>query len=62
MSPRYVRARPSRRDELVAGLVAGALATGVGLVSFYLTRLLLSRRALEELEVVSGEAAEGGAR
>jgi hypothetical protein len=43
MRRRYVRGEPGRRETLAAAFVSGALGVGVGLVAFYLARLLLSR-------------------
>lgn len=44
---RWIRVRPDRGENLRAALAAGALAAGVGVVSFYLTRLLLAREPLQ---------------
>jgi len=46
MRTRYVRNEPDRRENLAAALVSGAVAAGVGIVTFYFARLLLSREAL----------------
>lgn len=46
MRRRYVRTEPGRKENLAAAVVSGALATGVGLVAFYLVRLLLARDAV----------------
>ena len=43
MSPRYARKRLERGDDLAAALVSTALAAGVGLVTFYLMRLIIAR-------------------
>ncbi len=52
---RYFRRKKTGTGENIrAGLVAGALATMVAGVSFYLVRIFLSREALEP---VRGEAA-----
>lgn len=48
MSPRWLRIRPTRRDDAMAGIVAGAVAAGAGLVTFYFARLLLARAPLED--------------
>lgn len=47
MSARWIRVPPGRREEAGAWLAAGLAAAGVGVVTFYLTRLLLSREPLE---------------
>ena len=52
MSPRYLRLPTDRRTDLQAALVSGALGTAVGLVAFYLVRLLVAR------EPVRGPRAE----
>ncbi|HSH74576.1 MAG TPA: hypothetical protein VLA09_02640 [Longimicrobiales bacterium] len=43
MSPRYVRNRPERGDDLAAALVSAALAASVGLITFYFARLVIAR-------------------
>jgi hypothetical protein len=48
VSPRYARGRVERRDDAAAGLVSAALGIGVGLVAFYVLRLMLSREPLED--------------
>ncbi len=40
---RYVRRRLSRGDGLAAAAVSLAVAAGVGVVTFYVTRIFLSR-------------------
>lgn len=44
---RWIRVRPKGRESLGASLVAGVAAAGVGVATFYLTRLLLAREPLE---------------
>lgn len=46
MRRRYVRVPPEKKDTVVAALVSGAVAACVGAVTFYLTRMLLSREEL----------------
>lgn len=53
---RYVRRRTGRREDVTAALTSGILAAGVGLVSFYLTRLFLSREAVPSVEGRETEA------
>jgi hypothetical protein len=53
MTRYYRRKKTGAGEDIRAGLVAGALATMVAGVSFYLVRIFLSREALEPLE---GEA------
>lgn len=48
MTERWIRVRPSTGDTVAAGVVAGALAAGVGLVTFYVLRTLLAREPLDE--------------
>lgn len=43
MSGPWIRVPAEPRHDVAAGLVAGALAAGVGLVTFYLVRTLLAR-------------------
>ena len=59
MSPRYLRVPPTRRNEVTAALIAGALAAAVGLVTFYVSRLLLSRSPLAEPDTDPGMNPEG---
>ena len=47
MSPRYIRTPLRREHEVAAALLSGALAAGVGVVTFYLVRLVLSREPLD---------------
>lgn len=44
---RWIRVPPGRRDNLGAALAAGALAAGVGVLTFYVTRLFLAREPLD---------------
>ena len=46
MRHRYVRREPERRETLVAALVSGVVAAGVGVATFYLARLVLARDAM----------------
>jgi hypothetical protein len=67
MSRYYRRSEPEPGDNLRAGLLAGVLAGGVAVVSFYLTRLFLTREPLEPLVSDGGpekpaEADEGSER
>lgn len=48
MKRRFVRRQPEVRDTVGAALVSGAVAVGVGLVSFYFVRLLLAREEVGE--------------
>jgi len=43
MKTRYIRRPPKREDDLAAAAVSVALAAGVGAVTFYVVRMLLSR-------------------
>jgi len=43
---RYLRNRPDRSEDLRALIVSSAVAAGVGVVTFYFTRLLLAREPL----------------
>lgn len=51
---RYRRARLEPRESLVAGAVSLAVAVGAAAVTFYVTRLLLSR---DEMSPGGGEGA-----
>ena len=51
MRQRYIRNEPERRDDVAAAMVAGALAAGVGAVTFYLARLLLAREPVSKTDV-----------
>jgi hypothetical protein len=44
---RWIRVPPDRDDGARALLAAGAVAAGVGLITFYVTRLLLAREKLQ---------------
>ncbi len=46
MTRYFVRKKTGAREDLRAGLAAGALATTVAAVAFYLVRLFLSREAM----------------
>lgn len=46
MSARYRRGSPSRRDEVGAAAVSILVGAGAAAVTYYLTRLFLSREAL----------------
>jgi len=66
MTTYYRRTETGPGENLKAGLVAGAAATTVAAVSFYLVRIFLSREPLEPLEpgdsggnVVPPEASKG---
>ncbi len=62
MSPRYIRNEPSSRENLAAALISGAVAVGVGVVAFYLVRLLVAREAIGgsgEQDSVAVERTEG---
>ena len=50
MSRYYRMKKPGPTENLRAGLVAGGVAAAVAAVSFYLTRVLMSREALEPLD------------
>ncbi len=43
---RWIRNRPSREEDLKAGLVAGAAGIAVGVGVFWLVRLLVAREPL----------------
>jgi hypothetical protein len=58
MTPRYLRKAPSRTDTLAAALLSGTLAAGIGLVTFYFVRLLLSRDPISEAERPTNTEAE----
>lgn len=47
MSQEWIRVPPEPRDTVAAGIVAGAVAAGVGLVTFYLLRTFLAREPLK---------------
>ena len=55
MSRYYRMKEPGRRENLRAGLVAGGVAAAVAAVSFYLTRLFVSREPLEPLDSSGSE-------
>ena len=46
MSARWIRVPSEPRHDLTAALVAGTLAVGVGVATFYMVRLLLAREPL----------------
>lgn len=64
MNAPWIRVPPRARDTFAASLVAGVVAAGVGLVTFYLARTILAREPLEETHPpgTRGEARGGGAR
>jgi len=50
MSRYFRRTEPRAGENIRAGLVAGAVAGSVAVVSFYLVRLFLAREPLEPLD------------
>jgi hypothetical protein len=52
---RWVRTPAGGRENAGAALVAGAVAAGVGVVTFYLTRVLLAREPLDDPPAVRGD-------
>lgn len=53
---RYLRNRPDRGEDRRALVISSAAAAGVGIVTFYFTRLLLAREPLGmEVDGRSGE-------
>lgn len=57
MTPRYVRNEPDKRESAAAAVVSGAVAIGVGVVTFYFARLFLAREPLPTAEDVAREDA-----
>jgi hypothetical protein len=55
VTPRYIRNEPNRRETVGAAVASVAVAVGVGLVSFYIIRLLIAR------EPVGRDASESAA-
>jgi hypothetical protein len=49
MNRLYLRTTPGPRETVAAALVATGAALGVAAISFYLTRILLSREILEPI-------------
>lgn len=58
MSPTYIRNRPDRKENAAAAVASAVLATGVGLVTFYLVRLFLARDTV--VEVSAAERGDAG--
>jgi hypothetical protein len=63
---RYIRNTPDSGERWKAAAIAAGAAAGVGLVSYYLARLLLAREPIRALppegpEEESGEVPPGGA-
>jgi hypothetical protein len=56
MSPRYVRNEPGPKENAAAALASGLVAAGVGVVLFYVLRLLLAR---DEAAVPKDDASGG---
>ena len=44
---RWIRVPPERKHAVASLFVSGAVAAGVGLVTYYVTRTLLAREPLE---------------
>ena len=61
MSPRYGRARSTKADTLAAAAVSVAIGAGVAAVTFYMTRVLLSREPMMARAVSDGVAKEAAA-
>jgi hypothetical protein len=57
VSARYVRNAPAPKDDVSAALVSGAAAALVGLVTFYLARILFARERVVASAAGSEEAA-----
>jgi len=64
MRRRYIRVPAEPKDNVSALLVSGALAAGVGVVTFYFARMLFARELLESeeelLSLPAGEEEEQG--
>jgi len=60
MTRYFRRIELGRREKARAGLISGALAAAVGVVSFYFVRILLSKEALEPLEPTTDQAERDG--
>ena len=59
----WIRVPAKRGDDVAAGVLAGALAAGVGLVAFYLIRTFLAREPLSPPGPMGSDSAgEGGER
>lgn len=63
MKTRYRRVRPTRTDELASAAVSFLVGAGAAAVTFYLTRLILSREplAVRELPETTGRRSLPGA-
>lgn len=59
---RWIRNRPGRRDDALAALAAGSVGAVVGMVAFYLVRLLVAREPLEPPEEGGGADGERDGR
>ena len=59
MSVRYIRRTPTSRESVTLAVVSCALAASVGLVAFYLGRILVSR---DRIDLVGPEGSEAAAR
>ena len=47
---RWVPREPTKQDRIAAAVTSLAVAAGVGIVTFYVTRLFLARDALPEAD------------
>jgi putative flippase GtrA len=60
MSPRYRRTRSTKADTLAATAISGVIGAAVAAVTFYMTRVFLSREPMMA-RAVSGEVAKEAA-
>ncbi len=61
MSVRYGRGRPSKKDSAAAAVVSVAIGACVGAVTFYLTRLFLTRQDLTPGSLLDPPKSSAGA-
>jgi len=54
----WIRTPAGRRENVGAAIVAGGLAAGVGIVTFYFTRMLMAREPIPPLEAGKHPAVE----
>lgn len=64
MNAPWIRVPPRARDTFAASLLAGFVAAGAGLFTFYLARTMLAREPLDETRTpgTDGERRGGEAR
>ena len=57
---RYLRNRPTREENVRAAVLSSMIAAGVGVVTFYFTRMLLAREPMGTEVAERADATQAG--